>query len=235
MRPRDPPTAARIAISRRRPVARASSRFATLAHAISRTKLTAPASTSSDVRTPRTSTSRTGSTEKALPCGSAFGNFWPELRRRQPAARSAPAGASRRASSARRLEIVPLVRRVGRQLERQPHLGRRRRIPGSRTGRARRRRCRGRRSARPSCRPRSGRESKRVVQSPWLEHHHLGPLGRSSSGENVRPSASGAPKRLEEVRRDVCRTELFREAAAGVVHQPVLNAATSSTTWACWR
>ena len=60
MRPRDPPIAARMAISRRRPVARTSRRFATLAQAISRTKLTAPPSTSSDDRTFRTSTSRIG-------------------------------------------------------------------------------------------------------------------------------------------------------------------------------
>ena len=36
MRPREPPSAARIAISRLRPVARTSSRFATFAQAISR-------------------------------------------------------------------------------------------------------------------------------------------------------------------------------------------------------
>ena len=42
MRPRDPPSAARMAISRFRPVARTSSRFATFAHAISNTKPTAP-------------------------------------------------------------------------------------------------------------------------------------------------------------------------------------------------
>ena len=42
IRPREPPIAARIAISRRRPVARTSSRFATFAHAMSSTKLTAP-------------------------------------------------------------------------------------------------------------------------------------------------------------------------------------------------
>ena len=51
MRPRPAPMAARIAISRRRPTARASSRFATFAQAISSTKLTAPTSTSSDERT----------------------------------------------------------------------------------------------------------------------------------------------------------------------------------------
>ena len=41
-RPRPAPIAARIAISRRRPVARTSSRLATLAQAMSSTKLTAP-------------------------------------------------------------------------------------------------------------------------------------------------------------------------------------------------
>ncbi len=67
IRPREPPTAARIAISRRRPVARASRRFATFAHAMRSTNATAPPSTNNDVRTLLTSTSRTGSTEKPLP------------------------------------------------------------------------------------------------------------------------------------------------------------------------
>ena len=49
MRPRAAPSAARIAISRWRPVARTSSRLATFAQAISSTKPTAPSSTSSDV------------------------------------------------------------------------------------------------------------------------------------------------------------------------------------------
>ena len=42
MRPRPAPSAARTAISRCRAVARASSRFATFAHAISSTSVTAP-------------------------------------------------------------------------------------------------------------------------------------------------------------------------------------------------
>jgi hypothetical protein len=75
IRPRDPPIAARIAISRLRPVARTSSRFATFAHAISRTKLTAPASTSSEERTFRTRTCCTGSALNPLFGCSAFGNF----------------------------------------------------------------------------------------------------------------------------------------------------------------
>ena len=62
MRPREPPSAARMAISRLRPVARTSSRLATLAQAISSTKPTAPISTNSDWRTLRTSTSPIGST-----------------------------------------------------------------------------------------------------------------------------------------------------------------------------
>ena len=45
MRPRPAPIAERIAISRRRPVARTSSRLATLAQAISSTRPTAPSST----------------------------------------------------------------------------------------------------------------------------------------------------------------------------------------------
>jgi hypothetical protein len=45
MRPRPAPMAERMAISRRRPVARTSSRLATLAQAISRTRPTAPSST----------------------------------------------------------------------------------------------------------------------------------------------------------------------------------------------
>ena len=75
MRPRDPPIAARTAISRVRPVARASSRFATLAHAISRTSATAPSITYSVGRTFWTSTLRMGSTLKLLVAGSACGNF----------------------------------------------------------------------------------------------------------------------------------------------------------------
>ena len=50
-RTRPAPSAARIVNSRVRPVARASSRLATLAHAISRTKPTAPSSTSRNGRT----------------------------------------------------------------------------------------------------------------------------------------------------------------------------------------
>ena len=73
MRPREPPIAARIAISRRRPVARTSSRLATLAQAISSTRLTAPASTISDWRALRTSTLRIGSTENPPFGPSAFG------------------------------------------------------------------------------------------------------------------------------------------------------------------
>ena len=46
-RPRPAPSARRIAVSRRRDVARASSRFDTFAHAISSTRPTAPTSTSS--------------------------------------------------------------------------------------------------------------------------------------------------------------------------------------------
>ena len=45
MRPRAAPMAARIAISRERPIARANSRLATLAQAISRTQPTAPINT----------------------------------------------------------------------------------------------------------------------------------------------------------------------------------------------
>src|SRR5437762_2346956 len=75
MRPRPAPIAARIAISRRRPVARTSSRFATFAHAISSTNPTAPASTNSVVRTLRTSTSWTRSTPKAWFLPMEFGNL----------------------------------------------------------------------------------------------------------------------------------------------------------------
>ncbi len=53
IRPRPAPTAARMAISRLRPVARASRRLATLAHAMSSTKPTAPASTHKRVLAPR--------------------------------------------------------------------------------------------------------------------------------------------------------------------------------------
>ena len=67
MRPRPAPMAARMAISRLRTVARTSSRFATLAQAMSSTKLTAPTSTSSDCRTLRTMISCIASTPKP-PC-----------------------------------------------------------------------------------------------------------------------------------------------------------------------
>ena len=75
IRPRPAPIAARIAISRRRPTARASNRFATLAQAISSTKLTAPRSTSREDRTLLTSASRMGSTPKALFFPNTFGYF----------------------------------------------------------------------------------------------------------------------------------------------------------------
>ena len=73
MRPRPAPIAARMAISRRLPMARASRRLATFAHAISRTKLTAPTRTSKDERTLLTSASRIGSTLKLLFACSAVG------------------------------------------------------------------------------------------------------------------------------------------------------------------
>ena len=60
MRRRPAPSADRIAISRLRSVARASSRFATLAHAIRSTKPTAPSRISSAVRTSLTTVSLKG-------------------------------------------------------------------------------------------------------------------------------------------------------------------------------
>ena len=75
IRPRPAPIAARMAISRFLAVARTSSRFATLAHAISSTKLTAPTSTKSEVRTLRTRRSCISCTPK-LPFGpSCCGNL----------------------------------------------------------------------------------------------------------------------------------------------------------------
>jgi hypothetical protein len=50
IRPRDAPSAPRIAISARLAFARAISRFATLAHAMSNTSVTAPSSVSSNAR-----------------------------------------------------------------------------------------------------------------------------------------------------------------------------------------
>src|SRR5437773_6800411 len=64
IRPRPAPIAARMAISRRLPTARANRRLATFAHAISRTKLTAPTRTSNAERTLLTRASRIGSTLK---------------------------------------------------------------------------------------------------------------------------------------------------------------------------
>ena len=64
IRPRPAPIAERIAISRRRAVARTSSRFATLAQAMSRTKTTATLMTSRIGRTLLTNASRNGATEK---------------------------------------------------------------------------------------------------------------------------------------------------------------------------
>ena len=122
MRPREPPIAARMAISRRRPVARTSSRLATLAQAISSTKLTAPPSTSSDCRTLLTSTSRIGSDAEAavraervrkLALVVLGGRRDPRLRLLERDARLQPAG---------RLEVVALVGRVRRELERRPDL-----------------------------------------------------------------------------------------------------------------
>ena len=57
MRQRPAPSATRTASSRRRPVARINSKFATFAHAISSTKPTAPSATSSVGRAWRTSAS----------------------------------------------------------------------------------------------------------------------------------------------------------------------------------
>ena len=119
MRPREPPIAARIAISRRRPVARTSSRLATLAQAISSTKLTAPTSTSSDERTLLTSTSRIGSTLKPLFGPSAFGNLrWyssADSFSRAFACSSVTPGFK----PAGRPEVVPLVGRIRIELERE--------------------------------------------------------------------------------------------------------------------
>ncbi len=75
MRPRPAPMAARTAISRLRVVARASSRFATFAQAMSSTKLTAPSSSQSVGRTFATSASRSGSALKNVSRPSALGNL----------------------------------------------------------------------------------------------------------------------------------------------------------------
>ena len=64
MRPRPAPIAARMANSRLRPVARTSSRLATLAHAISSTSPTAPSIVSSELRASPMMLSRNGPTEK---------------------------------------------------------------------------------------------------------------------------------------------------------------------------
>src|SRR5258708_3724244 len=73
--PRPAPIAARMAISRLRIVARASSRFATLAQAINSTKLTAPTNTSSDFRTSPTTVSRSGSAVNVSVGRIPSGNF----------------------------------------------------------------------------------------------------------------------------------------------------------------
>ncbi len=65
--PRPAPSAARTASSRWREVARASSKFATLAHAMRRTKATAPARTRRAGRTSPVSCSRTGTTRDVQP------------------------------------------------------------------------------------------------------------------------------------------------------------------------
>ena len=65
--PRLAPIAARMAISRVREVAFASSRFATLAQAISSTSATAPSSSRSVGRTSPTIDSRKGTTAALLP------------------------------------------------------------------------------------------------------------------------------------------------------------------------
>ena len=75
MRARPAPMATRMAISRRRPMARASSRLATLAQAISSTRLTAPTSTSSEERTSLTRASRMGSRLKPSFFCRAVGNL----------------------------------------------------------------------------------------------------------------------------------------------------------------
>ncbi len=76
MRPRPAPIAARIAISRRRPEARASSRFATFAQAISRTSATALSRTQSVERTSLTSSSCRLCDVNAALRSSAVGYRW---------------------------------------------------------------------------------------------------------------------------------------------------------------
>ena len=122
MRPRPAPMAARTAISRLRVVARASSRFATFAHAMSSTKLTAPSSSQSVGRTFATSASRSGSALKNVSRPSALGN----LRVYSAAETFSRACACSSVTSAleppRGLEVMALVARLRVQLERQPHI-----------------------------------------------------------------------------------------------------------------
>ena len=99
-RPRAAPIAERTANSRWRPAARASSRLATFAHAISSTSATAPNSTSSAVRTSPVVASRIGTTatlsSSSIHCGLALRNprrgFHLRLRAVNGDARLQPAG-----------------------------------------------------------------------------------------------------------------------------------------------
>ena len=75
MRPRPAPIAARTAISRLRPVARTSSRFATFAHAMSSTRPTAPSRIHSVVWTSRTISFCSSSTLNPLSRCSTLGYF----------------------------------------------------------------------------------------------------------------------------------------------------------------
>ena len=125
--------AARTAISRRRPVARTSSRLATLAQAMSSTKLTAPTSTSSDERTLLTSASRIGIALEHGVLAERVGKLRPCTRRGKLQPRIGLLEGDARRQTPGHPEVVPLILRVGIELKRDPDFGIRARAPGSRT------------------------------------------------------------------------------------------------------
>ena len=218
IRPREPPTAARMAISRRRPVARARRRFATFAQAISSTRLTAPTSTSSDVRTPRTSKSLIRSTPKLLFCPNV-GNF---ERKSAADARSRAFACSMRdprLQPSGHPEVVPGFPRVGIELPRRPDLWRRAELreveivehTDDRVGLAVE--CDG-----PAAD--IGVVPEAAPPQRLADHDDLRCIGEVFVSAERPADGDRRTHELEEVRRDPARLQLFRKLAAGVVHDP---------------
>ena len=129
MRARPAPRAVLSAISRLRPRARTSCRLATLAHAINRTKPTAPSSTRRRVRALWTSISRIGSAPKTAPSWMTSGNRSRYAAVERSSIDCACASETPGVQAAGDGEVVALVRGVRVELERRPDVGRGAEVP----------------------------------------------------------------------------------------------------------